>query len=187
MADRERKRSPRRKRKDRADRRRRDLAERRERMAARTEARNEAARDALEPLAEGERPVVVTIGAAISAVIALSVIAGYLADVEVRVFDAEGVARGDQKPPIAQVLAPTILLAIMAWGMWRTRYWAVLGFQVVLLIAILAASFGLVQATRIDQAVGNTILIAAAAAMFYFMIKALARIQMPERRPPDRR
>ena len=184
MASRERKRSGRRRRKERSAERRRRIAERREALAARTEARNESAREAFEPLAEGERPGVVTAGAVISALIALSVIAGYLAGVEVRVFDAEGVARGDERPPLAQVLAPAILLAIMAWGMWRARYWAVLGFQVVLLVAILAATFGLVQATRIDQAIGNTVLIAAAGTMFYLMIKALARIQMPARRPP---
>ncbi len=69
MADRERKRAERRKRKERGVHRQQELAERRERMAARTEAKNEAARDALEPLEEDERPRVVTIGAVISAVV----------------------------------------------------------------------------------------------------------------------
>ena len=39
-------------------------------MSARTEAKNEAAREELEPLAEGERPLVVTIAAVISALVA---------------------------------------------------------------------------------------------------------------------
>ena len=44
--------------------------ERMERGYARAEVRNQEAREALEPLAEGERPLVVTIGAVISALIA---------------------------------------------------------------------------------------------------------------------
>ena len=41
--------------------------ERMERGYARAEERNQEAREALEPLAEGERPLVVTIGAVVSA------------------------------------------------------------------------------------------------------------------------
>ena len=40
---------------------------------------------------------------------------------------------------------------------------------------------GLVQATEWPQAVGTTALIAGAGALFYFMVKAMARIQMPRR------
>lgn len=185
MAQRERRRQARRKRKQRVAERRQRVDERREATAARAEARNEAARQSLEPLREGERPRVVTAGAAISALIALSIVIGYAIGIEVTAFDSQGVARGEQRPPLAQVLAPVTLLAIMAWGMWRARYWAVLGFQAMLLIALLAASLGLVQATRVDQALGNLVLIAGAGAMFYLMIKALARIQMPRRIPGE--
>jgi len=50
---------------------------------------------------------------------------------------------------------------------------------------LVAASLGLIQASTWMQAVGTTLLIAGAGAMFYLMIKAMARIQMPERRPSD--
>jgi hypothetical protein len=180
MARSERQRAKRRKRKERSAERRRQLAERREAMAARSEARNEAARQRLEPLREDERPTVVTIAAVIAALIALSVIAGYAAGVEVTAFSAEGVAQGEERPHLVQVLVPAGLFAIMAWGMWRARYWAVLGFQVALLFALIAGSLGLVQATEITQAIGNVVLIAVAGTMFFFMIKALARIQMPK-------
>ena len=53
------------------------------------------------------------------------------------------------------------------------------------MIVLVAASLGLVQATSWLQAAGTTLLIVGAAALFYFMIKAMARIQMPERRAPD--
>jgi hypothetical protein len=76
-------------------------------------------------------------------------------------------------------------MGVMAWGMWRARYWAVLGFQVVLLFLIIAAALGLVAAGSLFQVVGNVVLMALAGACFYFMVKALARIQMPQQRPPD--
>ena len=116
--------------------------ERMERGYAKAEERNQAAREALEPLAEGERPLVVTIGAVVSALIALSIVGGYLAGAEVN----------GEKPKLAQVLAPALLMGIMAWGMWRARYWAVLGFQLILVFLIFSAVFGLaVQAATVGQ------------------------------------
>ena len=41
---------------------------------ARAEERNQAAREALEPLAEGERPAVVTVGAVLTGLIAISIL-----------------------------------------------------------------------------------------------------------------
>ncbi len=192
MADRERKRAELRKRKRRSgeqvsepgaseD----DQAARRAAIAARTEAKNEAAREQLEPLAPGQRPTVVTVGAVISAAIALSAIVGYLAGVKVTRIGSDGIEQGEHGAPILSVLAAVALMGTMAWGMWRARYWAVLGFQALLVIVLVAASLGLVQATSWLQAAGTTLLIVGAAALFYFMIKAMARIQMPERRAPD--
>jgi hypothetical protein len=142
-------------------------------LARRTEAKNEAAREALEPLREGERPLVVTIGTVLSALLCVSIVAGYVAGVEV----------SGERPPILQVVAPVVLIGIMAWGMWRARYWAVLGFQTVLVFSMLWAAISLVAATDPFKAIGNFVLIAVAGTLFYFMIKALARIQMPDRLP----
>ena len=144
-------------------------------LASRAEARNQAARESLEPLEEGERPTVVTLGAIASGLICVSILVAYAAGAEV-----EG-----EKPNVAQVVAPALLMGIMAWGMWRARYWAVLGFQVVLLFLIIAAALGLVRAGNAVQVVGNVVLISIAGTFFYFMVKALARIQMPDRRPPS--
>jgi len=146
--------------------------ERMERGYARAEQRNQKARESLEPLAEGQRPLVVTIGAVISALIALSIVGGYLFGAEV---DGE-------KPPLAQVLAPTLLMGIMAWGMWRARYWAVLGFQLLLVLLIFSAFFGLaVQATSVAQVAATGGLLLVSGTFFFFMVKAMARIQMPRR------
>jgi threonine/homoserine/homoserine lactone efflux protein len=68
--------------------------------------------------------------------------------------------------------------------MWKARYWAVLGFQATLALIMLAAALGLVQVTNVGQAVATTLVLVGSGVLFYFMVKALARIQMPERRPP---
>jgi hypothetical protein len=139
---------------------------------ARAEQRNREAREALEPLAEGERPTVVTVGAVLAALIALSILAGYLAGVEVN----------GEKPKLPQVVAPAMIMGIMAWGMWRARYWAVLGFQLILVFIIFSAFFGLaVGASSVGQIAATLGLLAVAGTFFYFMVKAMARIQMPTR------
>jgi hypothetical protein len=147
--------------------------ERMERGYARAEERNREAREALQPLAEGQRPLVVTIGAVISALIAISILVGYLVGAEV----------DGKQPELAQVLAPTLLMGVMAWGMWRARYWAVLGFQMILVLLIFSAVFGLAaQAASVAQVAATLGLLAVSGSFFYFMVKAMARIQMPSRK-----
>lgn len=147
-------------------------SQRMEQGYARAEQRNQAVREGLEPLAEGERPLVVTIGAVLAALVALSILAGYAAGVEVE---------GD-KPRLAQVLAPALIMGMMAWGMWRARYWAVLGFQLLLVFLIFSAVFGLaVQASSPAEFAATLGLLAVSGAFFFFMVKAMARIQMPSR------
>ncbi len=172
MGSRERKRAARRKRKERGGKRPPSLDQG---PPGRSELKDQAAREALEPLRQNERPLVVTIGAVVSTLLALSIVVAYLAGAEVN---------GD-RPPIAQVIAPALIMGVMAFGMWRARYWAVLGFQVVLLFLIIATALGLTQATTALQAIGNLLVLAIAGAFFYFMVKALARIQMPERLPRE--
>jgi len=148
--------------------------ERMERGYARAEQRNQEAREELEPLQEGERPLVVTIGAIISALIVLSIVIGYLTGTKVN----------GEKPLLVQVLAPSLLLGLMAWGMWRARYWAVLGFQLILVFLIFSAVYGLaLQAATVGQVLATLGLLAVTGTFFYFMVKAMARIQMPTR--PD--
>jgi hypothetical protein len=143
---------------------------------AKAEQRNQEAREALEPLAEGERPTVVTLGAIVAALIAISVVIGYVAGVEVN----------GERPKLPQVVAPTVIMGVMAWGMWRARYWAVLGFQLMLVIVLFSAFFGLVVgASSVSEIIGTLALLAAAGSFFYFMVKAMARIQMPTRLPRE--
>jgi hypothetical protein len=150
--------------------------QRMERGYARSEERNREARETLEPLAAGERPLVVTIGAVVAALVAASIVGGYLAGVHVN---------GGQ-PKLTQVVAPALLMGIMAWGMWRARYWAVLGFQLVLVFLIFSAVFGLaVQAATVAQIIATLGLLTVSGGFFFFMVKAMARIQMPQRLPRE--
>jgi hypothetical protein len=148
-----------------------------EKMARRYEERNAEARAKLEPVEQGERPRAVLVGAVASALLALvfTVSAGLaIAGVE---------AGGRHIKPLPIIFFGAVLWA-MTIGMWRARYWAVLGFQTVLLLVMLASAFGLVVVDSVLQAVGTTILLIGSGALFYFMIRAMARIQMPS--PPER-
>jgi cation transport ATPase len=172
MGSRERKRTERRKRKRRT-------AERadesfQERMARRSEERNADARAKLKPLAQGERPTAVTIGAVIAAVLALVLTVSAILAVA-------GVEVSGEAPDALPLVVFAIVLWAMTWGMWRARYWAVLGFQMLLLLTLLASALGLVQVSTAPQLLATLILLGASGALFYFLIRALARIQMPER------
>jgi hypothetical protein len=143
-----------------------------ERMARRYEERNAEARAKLEPLDEGERPGAVTAGAIVSAVLAI------VFTVSAALAIAGVDAGGRDIKPLPIIVFGTVLWA-MTVGMWRARYWAVLGFQTVLLLVMLASAFGLVVVSSVLQAVGTTLLLAGSGTLFYFMIRAMARIQMP--------
>lgn len=150
-------------------------AESEARGLSRSELRNERTRAELEPLDEGERPGVVTIGALISLAIAASILIGYFAGFEV---DVEN-STEDERPNPFQVFPPTLLFIVMAWGMWRARYWAVLGFEAVMAIFMVGSFITLVAATSVFKAVSAGAILIAAGLLFWFTVKALARIQMP--------
>jgi hypothetical protein len=148
-----------------------------ERISRRSEERNAAARAGLEPLAEGERPGAVTVGAAVSAILAVVfTVSAALA--------VAGVEVGGREPNAVPIALFALVLWAMAWGMFRARYWAVLGFQMLLVLVILASALGLVQVATVLQALATTALLLGAGLLFYFLIRAMARIQMPE--PPGR-
>jgi hypothetical protein len=138
---------------------------------SRTEAKNAAVRESLVPLAEGERPLPVTIGALVALALVLIQIPLFL------VWD------GDKRPALPGFVFFMGLMLVMAWGMWRVRYWAVLGFQALLALAILAAALSLMVASNVLAALVCLAILVPACALFWFMVKALARIQMPTPNP----
>jgi hypothetical protein len=142
---------------------------------ARGRAKDEAARAELKPLAPGERPTAVTVGAIVAAILAaanlIAVIAGW-----------DGAAGEDDRArALAGSLLVTGLLCAVAYGMWQAKYWAVLGMQTLLALTVIAASLGIVTAENAAAMLVLLAIIAAAGTLFWFMVKAMARIQMPER------
>jgi hypothetical protein len=138
---------------------------------SRSEAKNAAVRAELEPLEEGERPLAVTIGAFVTVGLVVANIAVYAAGVEVR---------GD-RPAFVGFLAFSALMVTMAWGLWRAKYWAVLGLEALLgLLIIIVGLVGLLASNLTDVLICLAILIPSGT-LFWFLIRAMARIQMPER------
>lgn len=144
---------------------------------SRSELRNESAREKLEPLDEGERPRVVTIGAVVSALIAASIVIGWLTGVKVNVSEFSD---EEKRANVFQVFPPAILFGVMAYGMWRARYWAVLGFEAIMAILMVGSFITLVAATSVFKGISAGLVLIGAGALFWFTVKALARIQMPE-------
>ena len=138
------------------------------------ERKNREAREALEPLEEGERPTVVTVAAVITAVLTVLSILGYA------LWD---VLRDEERPDLIGVIALVGITGPMAWGLWKVRYWAVLGFQTVLVLVMISSAIAIVGSFSLGLAIGNLLVLAVSGTLFYFMIKAWARIQMPERVP----
>jgi hypothetical protein len=120
----------------------------------------------------------VTAGAIVSAVLALI----FTASTVIAATGSVDVSGDDPSPFGIGIFA--VALWLMTWGMWKARYWAVLGFQVLLLIALIVGALGLVAFSTVLQLVASLLLLAGSGSLFYFMIRALGRIQMP--RPPER-
>jgi hypothetical protein len=139
---------------------------------SRSEARDAAARAALVPLRQGERPTAVTVAAIVALLLALGNLAAYAAGWKVH----------GQRAPVATVAFQAALMLTAAWGMWRGRYWAVLGMEAILAILIVILAILLLKASNIATVLILLAVIAPAGLLFWKLVKAMARIQMPERR-----
>jgi hypothetical protein len=142
---------------------------------ARSRAKNDAARAALKPLARGERPTAVTVGAIAAVVLAATNVIAMIAG-----WNSLGGDTDEGRAATFTILWSVILL-VVAWGMWRSRYWAVLGMQTLLGITLVLASLSLITANSIGSVLILVVILAAAGTLFWFLVKAMARIQMPER------
>jgi hypothetical protein len=142
---------------------------------ARSRAKNEAARAALKPLAPGERPTAVTVGAIAAILLAIANLIAMAAG-----WNSLGGDTDEGRAVVFTVLWSAILL-LVAWGMWRNRYWAVLGMQTLLGITLVLSALSLIAVDNVGAALILVVILAAAGTLFWFMVKAMARIQMPER------
>jgi hypothetical protein len=142
---------------------------------ARGRIKDEEARAKLQPLAPGERPLALTIAALVAALIAIGNVALVIAGYELE----------DGSSPTGGALVFAAIMAAAAIGMWQRRYWAVLGFEALLGIAIIFAAISLMVASNLVAVLLCLGIIAGAGPLFWFLVRAMARIQLPARRPED--
>ena len=145
-----------------------------ERGYARGEERNQRVRDELEPLAPGERPRAVTVAAIVA--LALGILNG-VATALGKTIDDDATTSG---------VAFSVILVVAAIGMWKARYWAVLGFQALLGIQVTLSAVAAMFSNTVLEAVTLSTAAILGGWLFWKLVRALARLQMPERRarPP---
>jgi hypothetical protein len=137
----------------------------------RSRRRDEEARAKLEPLEKGERPTAVTVGAVLALVLALANFGSWLAGLEVQ----------GERPAATGVIVYSGLMLLVAYGMWKAKYWAVLGMHALLAILIIVFALLAVKAENVFELLIALGVIGPAGTLFWFLIKAMARIQMPPR------
>jgi hypothetical protein len=138
----------------------------------RGEARAEQARAALAPLGDNERPTALLVAVAVSALLATGVLFGALTIHNL----------SDHGGSLAGGVFLAAVLALLAQGMYRRRYWAVLGFQALLAFQIVVTSLALVIASTIGAAGGCLAAIVLAGWLFWKLVRVMGRIQAGERR-----
>ena len=140
----------------------------------RGEARAEQIRASLEPLDEGERPGAVTVAAVLALVMATANVVAAIAGADLRTDENEDNAT-------TFTILSTGLLLLAAGGMWRAKYWAVLGFQAILAFQIIVLAVALIRVEAWYYAVGVVVVIWLLGWLFWRLVRAMARIQMPQR------
>ena len=141
------------------------------RRYARSREKDAEARAALEPLGAGERPAAVTVAGVVALLLGLGNLVSYIVGVEVQ---------GD-RPSVVGVAFYAGLMFVAAWGCFTTRYWAVLGMQVLLGLLLVIFSLLLIRAENLASVAIALAVIGLAGTLFWKLVKAMARIRMPER------
>ena len=137
---------------------------------ARAEERNEAIRRKLEPLAPGERPGAVTIAAIVAFALGVANTVALLS----------GETVTGESLTIYGIIFPALCF-VCAIFMWRAKYWAVLGFQALLGITVMIAAGLLMVSTSWRAAAALAAIVLLGGWLFWKLVRALARLQMPAR------
>jgi len=133
--------------------------------------RDELARAALSPLGEHERPTSLRIAIGVCLVLAAGVIAGAAS--------VHDLSRHGGSLPGAALLA--VVLVLLAQGMYRRRYWAVLGFEALLAFQIIVTSLALVVASTLLAAAICLFSVLLGGWLFWKLIRVMGRVQAGER------
>lgn len=136
------------------------------------EERDAAVRATLKPLAPGERPAAITIGALLAVLSGGGQLALFAFGVKLHVAGTKAAA--------GSTIVFGVMMLICAIGMWKLRYWAVLGFMAILGITVMYFALALIKASSILGFVIGLAGIGLGGWLFYKLVRALSRIQMPE-------
>jgi hypothetical protein len=138
---------------------------------ARAREKDEAARAALVPLAPGERPWPIALSAVLAALFAVANVILVLAGHEVN----------GRRPIVGGLVFAGVMLAA-SWGMWNLKYWAVLGWEVLLGVTWVGAFLSLLRAGNLDGVLLSIAVLLLTGPLFWLLIRQMARIQMPKRK-----
>jgi hypothetical protein len=134
--------------------------------------REQLAREGLRPLGPGERPRPLLVAIVACAVLAVGVLAGAATVHEL--------SRHGGSVPGAVTIA--VVLALLAQGMYRRRYWAVLSFEALLAFQIIVTSLALVVASTVAAALLCAAGIGLGGWLFWKLVRVMGRIQAGENR-----
>ena len=127
--------------------------------------RDAETRAQLRPLAPGERPLGLKLGAALALLIALANLVGVV------------LGAGDQPVALGLVFAAVMLAA--AAGLWARSYMAVLAFQALLAVGIVYAALSLLLAAGLLGLLLGIAVIAICSPIFWLLVRVMARLQVP--------
>lgn len=131
-------------------------------------------RPPLQPLGEREQPPALTVAVVIAVVLAGATL--------VSVLTVHNLSRHGGSLPGGLFLA--VVLLALANGMYRRRYWAVLGFEALLAFQIIVTSLALVVAETLLAAGLCALSILLAGWLFWKLVRVMGRIQATERSQP---
>jgi hypothetical protein len=138
---------------------------------ARSEQRNAEVRAQLAPLQPGERPRPLVVAAVVAALLGTANLVALVGGVEVQ---------GEQ-PSTLGVLLFCAVMYMAAAGLWMVRYWAVLGFEVLLGLIVMVFSLFLLRASNVLAVAVCIPIIVVAGWLFWKLIRVMGRIQAPQR------
>ncbi len=136
--------------------------------------REQQARTALTPLDDREQPGALLAAIAVSLILAVAVIVGALRSHDL----------ASHGGSIAGAAFLAACLVLLAGGMYRHRYWAVLGFEALLAFQIIVTSLALVIASTILAALLCVLAVGLAGLLFWKLVRVMGRIQAGGRSHP---
>jgi hypothetical protein len=124
-------------------------------------------RATLEPLAAGERPWPLLASALLALALVIANLVLVIGDIKLK---------GTR--PSAEIVY-VVVMGMCTYGLWRARYWAVLGFMVLLVLTILQFALLLIRASNALGVVLAVVVVAGGGFLFFKLVRVMSRIQMP--------